>query len=261
MSVPRFYVSPLVSAGEFPDDQAHHARDVLRLDNGQTVIVFDGSGQSAPASINIEKKHVFYTLTGPVTVDAAPAYILTIATAIPKADRAHQLLEQISQLGAASLMWLDCRYSVVRPSAEAKKMEKWIRLAVESAKQCGRSRILAIQPPQTPRQVLERADTETIIWTHVDATQDLAQRLTLWQAERSARPMDPVCSGITVMIGPEGGWSPEEQELLAGHTAPVRLGNNILRIETAAAAAAAITQSVLGQGGNMPISIKKHQGR
>ena len=245
MSVPRFYVSPLVTAGELPDDQAHHARDVLRLDNGQSVILFDGCGQCAPASINIEKKHVFYMLTGLVTVDAAPAYTLTIATAIPKADRAHQLLEQISQLGAASLIWLDCRYSVARPGAEAKKMEKWIRLAVESAKQCGRSRILAIKPPQTPRQLLESADTETIIWTHVDATQDLAQRLALWRSERAARPMDAACSGIIVMIGPEGGWSREEQELLAGRTAPVRLGGNILRIETAAAVAA-ITQSVLG---------------
>ena len=250
MSVPRFYVSPLLTAGELPDDQAHHARDVLRLDNGQPVIMFDGCGQSAPASIRIEKKHVFFALTGPVTIDAAPAYTLTIASAIPKADRAHQLVEQISQLGAAGLIWLDCRYSVVRPSAEAKKMEKWVRLAVESAKQCGRSRILAIQPPQTPRQLLESTEMGTIIWTHVDATQDLAQRLARWQAERAPKRSDDAGSNITVMIGPEGGWSLEEQELLSRHAVPVRLGRNILRIETAAAADAAITQSVLGNGEN-----------
>ncbi len=250
MSLPRFYVSPLLDSGELPDDQAHHARDVLRLDHGQSVILFDGSGQYAPASISIEKKHVFYKLTNPITVAPPPAYNLTIATAIPKADRAYQLLEQISQLGAASLIWLDCRYSVVRPSAEAKKMEKWIRMAVESAKQCGRSRLLAIQTPQTPRQLLESAETRTIIWTHVDATQELAQRLALWQSERVAKPMDPAYSDITVMIGPEGGWSVEEEELLSQHTPPVRLGSHILRIETAAAAVAAITQSVLGNGEN-----------
>ncbi|MGC8539612.1 MAG: RsmE family RNA methyltransferase [Phycisphaerae bacterium] len=247
MSLPRFYVSPLLDSGELPDDQAHHARDVLRLDHGQSVILFDGCGQYAPANISIEKKHLFYRLTGPITVEAPPAYSLTIATAIPKADRAHQLLEQISQLGAAGLLWLDCRYSVVHPIADAKKMEKWSRLAVESAKQCGRSRILAIEVPRTPRQLLDSADAGTIIWTQVDAKLDLAQRLARWQSERAATPMDPAYSRITVMIGPEGGWSVEEQELLGRHTAPVSLGNNILRIETAAASVAAITQSVLGK--------------
>ena len=121
MSLPRFYVSPLLDSGELPDDQAHHARDVLRLDHGQSVILFDGCGHYAPANISFEKKHIFYRLTGPITVEAPPAYSLTIATAIPKADRAHQLLEQISQLGAAGLLWLDCRYSVVHPIADAKK--------------------------------------------------------------------------------------------------------------------------------------------
>lgn len=250
MSVPRFYVSPLLDSGELPDDQAHHARDVLRLDNDQAVILFDGCGQYAPANISIEKKHVFYKLSGPIKVDVAPVYNLTIATAIPKADRAYQLVEQISQLGATALIWLDCRYSVVRPSAETKKMEKWVRLAVESAKQCGRSRILAVHAPQTPRQLLENAETATIIWTHVDATHGLAQRLARWQSERATSPMHPAYSGIIVMIGPEGGWSMEEQELLSRHAAPVRLGNNILRIETAAAAAAAIVQCVLGNGEN-----------
>lgn len=245
MSMPRFYVSPLVAAGELPDDQAHHARDVLRLDNGQSVIIFDGAGQSAPARIIMEKKHAHYELTGPITVDPAPPYSLNIATAVPKADRSHQLLEQISQLGATALIWLDCRYSVVHPSAEAGKMEKWVRLAIESARQCGRSRILAIKEPQTPRQLLANAGLGTLIWTHVDATDDLFQRLIEWRRQNTAQVPSAESSVITIMIGPEGGWSQPEQEMLRQVAAPVRLGNNILRIETAAAAATAIAQAAL----------------
>jgi len=245
MSIPRFYVSPLVAAGELPDDQAHHARDVLRLDNGQSVIIFDGVGQSAPARIIMEKKHAHYELAGPITVEPAPPYRLNIATAVPKADRSHQLLEQVSQLGATALIWLDCRYSVVHPSSEAGKMEKWVRLATESARQCGRSRILAIKEPQTPRQLLANAGLGTLIWTHVDATQDLFQRLTEWQRQNAAQAPSTECLVITIMIGPEGGWSQPEQEMLRQVAAPARLGNNILRIETAAAAATAIAQAAL----------------
>ena len=245
MSIPRFYVSPLLTSGELPDDQAHHARDVLRLDSGQKVIIFDGDGQSAPASIIIEKKHAHYELTGPITVEPAPPYRLNIATAVPKADRSHQLLEQISQLGATALIWLDCRYSVVHPSAEAGKMEKWMRLAIESARQCGRSRLLAIQEPQTPRQLLAGADVGTIIWTHVDATEDLFQRLAQEQPHQPAQAPTAEGSASTIMIGPEGGWRQQELELLSRAAAPVRLGNNILRIETAAAAATAIACAAL----------------
>jgi 16S rRNA (uracil1498-N3)-methyltransferase len=245
MSMPRFYVSPMASAGELPDDQGHHARDVLRLDNRQGVMIFDGEGQSAPARIIIEKKHCHYELTGPITVEPPPPCRVTIATAVPKADRSHQLLEQISQLGAAALVWLDCRYSVVHPVAEEGKMEKWRRLAVESARQCGRNRLLVIKDPQTPRQFLARADLGTIIWTHVDAKLDLAQRLVAWRQQHDTDYPGAENMLLTIMIGPEGGWSPEEQDMLGQITAPVRLGENILRIETAAAAAAAIAAACL----------------
>ena len=84
MSAPRFYVAPLAAAGELSLDQAHHARDVLRLDDGHAVVLFDGDGRWAAARLIIEKKHVHYTLSSPLHRDPPPAFQLTIASAAPK---------------------------------------------------------------------------------------------------------------------------------------------------------------------------------
>ncbi len=246
MSTHRFYVTPLHAAGELPDDQSHHARDVLRLHADESIILFDGHGQWASAQLNIQKRVALYNLTGPIHLDPPPLYPITIASAVPKGDRSHFLLEQISQLGVARLVWLDCRYSVVHPVAEAGKMDKWRRLAIESAKQCGRSRLLNIAPPLTPEDLLATPEfNHAVIWTHTTASETLRQRLTAWLAREAAIAESQSSHGITILIGPEGGWSQHECEILAAVSQPVQLGNHILRIETAATACAAIAQSLM----------------
>lgn len=246
MSTHRFYVTPLTIAGELPDDQSHHARDVLRLHADDNIILFDGHGQWATAQLNIQKRHASYNLTGPIHLDPPPLYPITIASAVPKADRSHFLLEQISQLGIARLIWLDCRYSVVHPGAEAGKMAKWRRLAIESAKQCGRSRLLVVAPPLTPEQLLATPEfNHTILWAHTTADETLRQRLTAWLAQNAAIERSGQIHGITILIGPEGGWSQRESELLTAVSQPVQIGNHILRVETAATACAAIAQSLM----------------
>ncbi len=280
MNMPRFYVAPLDLHGELSTDQAHHARDVLRLKPDAAVVLFDGSGQWAPAQLTIHKKQVTYQLTAEIVCDPPPLYHLTIATAVPQGYRAHDLLEKISQLGVDQLIWLECRYSVAHPVATADKMDKWKRLAIESAKQCGRNRILAVEPPCTPMELLERRDKyRTMIWTDVQAAQSLLECLISWQTDnigpswpivdhneslspeasdnQAAKTLDrpaahrgiPKIPCIAVMIGPEGGWSQEERELLNHIAPPVLLGRHILRIETAATAAAAIIQAALCMSG------------
>ncbi|MGC9258605.1 MAG: RsmE family RNA methyltransferase [Phycisphaerae bacterium] len=276
MNMPRFYVSPLARSGELSTDQAHHARDVLRLNADTAVVLFDGDGQWASAQLTIQKKQVTYQLTTAMVCDPLPLHQLTIAAAVPQGYRVHDLVEKISQLGVDQLIWLECRYSVVHPSAAADKMDKWKRLAIESAKQCGRNRILAVAPPCTLMELLDRPDiNRSLIWTDVKAAQSLLERLMSWQANHArnsmpaadpnervnfgppgnaaAEPLDHLAavpeiypaSGLTILIGPEGGWSREEQARLNHMAPPVRLGNHILRIETAAAAAAAITQAAM----------------
>jgi 16S rRNA (uracil1498-N3)-methyltransferase len=248
MSMYRFFASPLAAAGELSSDQAHHARDVLRLSADESVVLFDGHGNWAAATLNIQKRHAGYTLLGPIQHDPPPRFPITIASAVPKADRANVLLEQISQLGVARLIWLDCRYSVVHPSADAGKMEKWQRLAIESAKQCGRSRVLVIDPPRTPDQlVLHPEFQSTMIWTHLDSTDTLRQRLKSWKDRQASDAAGDCNNNLTILIGPEGGWSDRECQLLRAIAEPVRLGQHILRIETAATTAAAITQAVLAE--------------
>ncbi|HTV48760.1 MAG TPA: 16S rRNA (uracil(1498)-N(3))-methyltransferase [Phycisphaerae bacterium] len=244
MTVPRFYV-PEISASEqpLPEDQSHHALHVLRMQNGDDLVVFDGAGKWAEAKLLLRHKEAYCRIEGPIQQDPLPSPRITLACAIPKADRAQTLVEQISQIGATRLIWLDCRFSVVRPGAEGGKMNKWRRLAVESAKQCGRSWLLDIQPPQNLPPVLEMALMEKakIFWADPQADQLL---LSAAQEHKSSN-----VQSIFILIGPEGGWSEEESQSLSalskdGRVIPVKLGDNILRIETAALAATAIVAQV-----------------
>ena len=94
-----------------PEDQAHHARAVLRLEPGATVILFDGQGRWQRAVIDRVTKHaVSARAEGGLQRDELPAIQLTIATAAPKGERAEWLVEQCSQLHAAAIQWLESAF-------------------------------------------------------------------------------------------------------------------------------------------------------
>jgi 16S rRNA (uracil1498-N3)-methyltransferase len=249
MDVYRFYVPDLqlqVQRGgagavmELPVDQAHHARGVLRLEAGAAIMVFDGAGAWANGKIvRVGKQGVETALTGQVTIDPRPAPTLTLATAVPKGERAEWLIEQASQLNVTAVQWLVCQRGVVKPREGGGKMDKWRRLAVESAKQCGRNHLLEVREPVEVGEILGRALA-------------LMSR-TLW--------LDPGPGGVgvvgalgdwrgavTALIGPEGGWSPAERQALeaaaaAGRLRRVRLTETVLRIETACAAVAGVVMT------------------
>ncbi len=92
-----------------------------------------------------------------------------------------------------------------------------------------------------------------MIWAHPDAPQTLWERIAIWRNARTGRPSTTENNGITIMIGPEGGWSDHEQRLLKKTTPPVRLATHILRIETAATAATAIAEAAIA--GNLNAGI------
>ena len=241
MNLPRFYL-PEIHPGEqpLPEDQSHHALHVLRMNDSDEMVVFDGSGKWARAKLLVRRKHAYCRVDEPIREEPPPALRITLACATPKADRGQTLVEQASQTGVIRLIWLDCDFSVVQPAAGGGKMQKWQRLAVESAKQCGRNWLLDVQPPQKPAAVLKMAASEKaqVFWANPRAVQTL---LTVAQKQMTSKE-----KSVFILIGPEGGWSEDEQKLLSrdNHVIPVSLNSNILRIETAAIAAAAVIQAV-----------------
>ena len=100
-----------------------------------------GTGGHAEADGRWGKKGVVVTLKGELQRDAEPAVELTLATAIPKGDRAQWLVEQASQLNVSRVIWLATERGVVKGE---RGNEKWKRWAVEAAKQCRRARVLAV---------------------------------------------------------------------------------------------------------------------
>jgi len=227
----RYYCREIRSAQSaiVPDDQVHHALHVMRLRDGELVELFDGQGCYAQARAVINKKQIHFEIDGEVNVSPPPPFQLHVATAIPKSDRSEQLVDASSQLGVHTLSWIICERSCVKLDDRRGKLTKWHRVAVESAKQCRRNWLMQIEAPITLSDYLTRC-------THMKVLANPLSPSHLTEILQQPRP-----PAITIFIGPEGGFTPDEmQSLLTAACQPFTLGVNILRIETAVAAAAAI---------------------
>jgi 16S rRNA (uracil1498-N3)-methyltransferase len=212
---------------QLPADQAHHARDVLRLGVGDEVELFTADGQLAAGRIaEVSTAGVTVAVAKIRTQRAGLA--LTIASAVPKGARADWMIEKLSELGVARFVPLMTERSVVHPEGK-NKIDRWQRLAAEAAKQSRRAGVMKIEP-LTPVEVM------------LTTTSGLAAYLS---TAPGALPPSSIfhspSSSLTLLIGPEGGWSDAERTAFAARDlTPLTLGATILRVETAAIAAAAV---------------------
>ncbi len=206
--------------------QARHARRVLRLTDGEQVEVFDGHGgvgcgilTGGPSTTRVRLERIWREPPSRPRIE--------LAVAFPKGGRVDDLVAQLSQLGADALIPLCTRRSVVRPRDA--KLSRLAQQAIEHARQCRRAHLLEIEPVADLDDVLARpCDLLLVADPQGQAMADLAGRLA-------------AAAVVRVLIGPEGGWSDEELERVRRRAAvPWRFGPHVMRIETAAAAAAAI---------------------
>lgn len=237
-----------VAPGEIPVDaaQARHVRDVLRLEAGATVEVFDDTGGVGRGELVFAGRDVLVYVThqtDPASASAGPEW--TIAAAVPKGERADWMVEKLSELGTAEFQPLAADRSVVLPEGRNKR-DRWARIAIESAKQSRRAGVMRIGE-------LTRVD-DAIAAVHRSG--DIGWCLS---TAPGARPVTeaiasvPAGSPITAFIGPEGGWTDDELSRFAaaGFNA-VRLADSVLRVETAAIAAAALIGALAGRGALRP---------
>lgn len=219
----RFYVPVLPEAGglvTLPPEEAHHALSVLRLGEGAAVEVFDGSGRLAEAEVAHASRRAVEVRILSCTNPGLEPNAFTLATAVPKGKRWQMLVEKCTELGVGIIQPIRFGRSVGDGGAP----EKWIRWAVEAAKQCNRLTLPTLCP------VMPFTD-----WLRPPMTGwHLADR------EGSAPGLLPrPVRGI--LIGPEGGLTDAEQSAcVAAGLGRVRLGRHILRIETAAVAACVV---------------------
>lgn len=238
--IPRFH-SPLPAGDELTlrDEEHQHLAKVLRLAPGREVEVFDGEGRRVRALVeSVGKRESVLRLAERCEPAASTPPRLRVAVAIPKAKRAQRLLEALTELGADEILPLECARSVSSaPSAE--RAQRWI---LESCKQCRRDRLPSYSAPRTPAQLLEAL-----------AADELGLVCDTGQAQplRDALPEAPP-SAVTLAIGPEGGFRPDELELLRARFVPISLGPRVLRIETAAPAVVAGLRALWPEPGPEP---------
>lgn len=238
----RVHVSRIVP-GEVPVDsgQARHVRDVLRLEAGAAVEVFDDAGAVAAGELVFAGRDVRVRVGA--VARAAPRSTSrewTIAAAVPKGERADWMVEKLCELGTGEFLPLAAARSVVLPEGRNKR-DRWVRIATEAAKQSRRAGVMRVGD-------LTRVDEALAA-----ATSDALPGRVGWyfSTAAGARPVAdaaaalPPAVPITAFIGPEGGWTDDELSRFAaaGFTA-VRLTDTVLRVETAAIAAAAVIGSL-----------------
>lgn len=233
MTERRFYVRPEDASADrlvLRDDEAHHARRVLRLDVGARVTAFDGRGSVWHARIvEMTKQHAVLEPEEALAREPEPRPRVTLAQGIVKGDRMDWIVQKATELGAARLLPLRADRSEVRLDEDraGRRAERWRRITIEAAKQSERAWLPEIAAPLSLRDALAALDGPAVAL--------------LERSDRPARDalaaLGPV-GRVTVFVGPEGGWTAEERDALrAAGVAGLSLGRHVLRAETAALAA------------------------
>jgi len=233
--VPRDYLHEGIAV--LPSGQAHHLRDVLRIETGEIVEIFDGSGRGYVAEVLLQGSQVRIRVLQPLPADASRVRLI-LGAALIKSAKFEWMLQKATELGVDEIIPLMTCFSGVRipPGKIALRLQRWDRLMKEASKQCRRLASPRMHAPLTFADFLAKKELST------------ATRLLFYEkASEPWRPDQTIRSDrIVLCIGPEGGWEGGEIERAkeAGYT-PLRLGPWILRAETAAIAALSIIQHQL----------------
>ena len=233
MAVPRFH-HPNVAAGPatLSKRESHHACTVLRCRVGDRVLLFDGDGREAVATLTQVRGSAATVNIESVTEYPFDQWIrLTLAVAMPRKSRQPFLIEKCTELGVWSIWPMVSKRSVVKPGGD--QTQRWLRTAIEAVKQSERRWLPRIETPQSFRATLERIDDfDAAIVT--DARESFASIAEVLR-ERAA------ASRVLVWIGPEGGLSPDEvASAIDAGAVGARIGSHVLRVETAAITVAAL---------------------
>ncbi|OWK34510.1 16S rRNA (uracil(1498)-N(3))-methyltransferase [Fimbriiglobus ruber] len=227
----RFYTSSKLAPGEFVFDgpEAHHLTTVRRFGPGDRLTLFNGDGHDYPAEVvSVGKKSALLIVSKPLAADRELGFPLIVGVALPKGDRADFLIEKLTELGATRFVPLVTERSVVRPKED--KVEKMERAVIEASKQCGRNVLMSVDPPRKWDDFFVQPDLPALkLVLHTAAAPAIN---TISTAE--------VHQGVAIAIGPEGGMTADEvTAAVAAEWRAVSLGKRVLRVETAAVAAAA----------------------
>lgn len=233
-----FYKGLLADTIKITGSDAHHLMHVMRAKAGQLVTVVDDNGQvAAMEMVAFSDSAVTLQLKEHLAADTESPLKIMLAQCLLKADKMDMVVQKAVELGAVGVIPISSQNCVARYDAKkgAARKERWQKIADEAAKQCGRTALLKVRPIVTLGQFIadmQATDSSLVFFYENENEQSAKEYLRSLKAKQ-----------IVLLVGPEGGFSLDEAKLIeeAGGKS-VTLGPRILRAETAALTAIAVTQ-------------------
>jgi 16S rRNA (uracil1498-N3)-methyltransferase len=258
----RIFLPEGIAAGaqfDLPEAAFNHVIRVLRIEQGESIILFDGKGTECSAQlISVLKKSATVKLAQPEYITRTSSAQITLAQGIAAADKMDWIVQKATELGVASIVPLACERSVIKLTGDrqAKRIEHWQRVAISACEQCAMNVVPTVFESQSlsgyvrsrfknehtdvPVNTMKSAESTEHCWV-LSPTAGKSMVQAAKEIETSS------IKNITLLIGPEGGLSANElnDATVAGFQA-LTIGSRVLRTETAGLAAIAALQALLG---------------
>jgi 16S rRNA (uracil1498-N3)-methyltransferase len=237
--VRRFYIPDIdADSGRaaLTGTEHHHARNVLRLEAGETVCVLDGRGREFLCRIDsIDKKSAELTIMEETRASApeSPLDFTLAAVAIP-GEKFDLVIQKAVELGVTTFVPLSSARCELKLREIEKKYDRWQRILLDASKQCGRARLMELAAPDEAGRFVGSCPPDHL-------------RIFFSERDGGTFPALDTVTRITAVVGPKGGW--DTAEIVAAKAAGfhvVTLGGRILRAETAAISLTAILQHRFG---------------
>lgn len=233
--MPRFFVpKENISKNKIRIDnlsQIHHIRDVLRINTGEEINIFDEDNNEFLCIVeSIKADKIVVDIKRKQKAIFKKDIHITLACAIPKKGKFELIVQKSTELGVDRIVPLVSQNSIVRFKAneKEKKVERFRRVGIEAAKQCGRSDLPLISPPTKFKELLNSFSSFDYIFLPNLSSTD---RISFTDAVRKIK----LNSKVLLLIGPEGDFADEEvSQAIANGATPISLGKLVLRVETAA---------------------------
>lgn len=250
----RFYAGPGVLDGSdsvrIAPPLSRRLAKVLRMRTGDQFALFDGGGTDLRVAIEaIAEREIVARVVERTESPAEPRVAVHLYQSITKGERFEWLLEKGTEIGVARFAPLITARAVVKTEAGGNKAERWRRIVVEAAEQCGRGAVPAVEAPISFEDAIATAPGVLLLpYERASVTGEDAMNID----EALRREIDAVVAlqAVSVLIGPEGGYEEAEVERAreAGATI-VSMGERVFRSETAGLVAATLVMQSTGELG------------
>ena len=229
----RFYAPPSAWDGMqvvLPSDETHHMVNVLSIERGEIVAVFDGKGVEATARLaSIGTSSATLQLLN--RSEHARPVSITLIQALPKAQKMDLIVEKATELGVTVIVPVTTDRTVVRPAASdaSARGERWRRIALNAARQCRTAWMPEVWPVMSLADALKQHSRQDILLAGALDCNAVPLREAMEQGKRKSP------TSIGCLIGPEGDFTAEEVRMMLSAGAIITsFGRQVLRVETAA---------------------------